>query len=364
MPKILIVDDVATNINILKEVLDNATTDIFFATNGVKALEVAESCIPDIILLDIMMPKMDGYDVCKQLKANLITKHIPVIFITALDDDDDETKGLKLGGVDYITKPINASIVQARVQTHLTLKQAQDDLEQKNIALEEESRLRDQVEHIIRHDLKTPLGGMIGFAQIMLDKELTVEKQRKFLQMIEDAGHKMLALIDNSLNLYKMEIGKYAYQADRIEIISILKKIVIETKSLADIQHIDIKIRLNTQNLTESDEFYVTGEHLLCYSLCANLCKNAIEASPQNGIVTIFLSHNKNNSSISLHNQGLVPVEIRDRFFERYITAGKFGGTGLGTYSAKLMTETQGGSIHFETEEALGTTVTVQLQKA
>ncbi len=361
MQKILIVDDIAVNIKILSEILNNATTDFFFATDGITALEIAASIIPDLIILDIMMPEMDGYEVCKRLKAEVITQNIPVIFLTTLDDDDDEAKGLALGVVDYINKPIRPAIVLARVNTHLKLKQARDEVVLKNIALEETAKLRDGVEHIIRHDLKTPINGIIGFARLLLEKEFTLEKQNQFLQMIENAGYQMLKLLNNSYNLYKMEMGKYQYQPDRMNLLPVLEKIIIETQSHASFQDLNVKMMLNDQLVTEKDTFFVVGEQLLCYAMFANLFKNAIEASPEGAVVTISLME-KDNPTVSIHNQGAVPKEIRDKFFDRYITSGKFGGTGLGTYSAKLMAETQGGSIQFETSEELGTTVTVVLQ--
>ena len=137
MPKILIVDDTPDSIKILMETLKNANYDILAATNGKRALEVATNQKPDLILLDIMMPEMDGYEVCEQLKSKTTTQNIPVIFITARDDEEDETKGLELGAVDYITKPISPLIVQARVKTHLKLKLAYDRLEQQNAILAE-----------------------------------------------------------------------------------------------------------------------------------------------------------------------------------------------------------------------------------
>ncbi len=128
-PSILIVDDIPTNIKVLGETL-KANYQIRLATNGRKALEIATSDNPpDLILLDIMMPEMNGFEVCKQLKESKKTRNIPVIFITAMDDERDETKGLELGAVDYITKPFSLPIVKARVKTHLELKRHRDILE-------------------------------------------------------------------------------------------------------------------------------------------------------------------------------------------------------------------------------------------
>lgn len=119
-PRILLVDDEPTNLQVLRQVLQNDYR-LLFATDGARALQVARDQRPDLILLDIMMPSMDGYDVCRALKLDIDTMPIPVIFVTALNDAQDETRGFDVGGVDYITKPISAPVVRARVRTHLSL---------------------------------------------------------------------------------------------------------------------------------------------------------------------------------------------------------------------------------------------------
>lgn len=133
---ILIVDDTPSNIDVLKELLSDYKRS--FALDGKKALERIRSNPPDLVLLDVMMPEMDGFEVCKRLKADDSTRDIPIIFITALDDPDSEVKGLELGAVDYISKPFQPAIVKSRVQTHLTLKRAKEVLDHHNAILEQE----------------------------------------------------------------------------------------------------------------------------------------------------------------------------------------------------------------------------------
>jgi PleD family two-component response regulator len=134
--KILIVDDTPTNIQILNELLTDEY-EIYFAVNGKDALQNAATVIPDMILLDIMMPEMDGYEVCRTLKKNRLLKDIPVIFITALNQADHETEGLELGAVDYITKPFNPAIVRLRVKNQIELKRHRDALALRNAELQE-----------------------------------------------------------------------------------------------------------------------------------------------------------------------------------------------------------------------------------
>ncbi|EDN65989.1 response regulator receiver protein [Beggiatoa sp. PS] len=129
MTTILIVDDSSENIELLMAVLNNIDYKFLTATTGKSAIEIVLSQKPDLILLDVVMPDMNGYEVCTILKANLTTKRIPIIFITAKDDEDDESKGFEVGAVDYITKPFRPTIIQARVKTHLKLKFAYEELE-------------------------------------------------------------------------------------------------------------------------------------------------------------------------------------------------------------------------------------------
>ena len=161
--KILIVDDTPANIQILNEVLQHDYA-IFFATNGLDALRIGQQEIPDLILLDIMMPEMDGYEVCTRFKADPRTHQIPVIFITAMSDEEDEAKGLECGAIDYITKPISPAIVTSRVRNHLELKGQRDALEElsmelvdKNRQLENERSLAHKVlENILPRQFELP----------------------------------------------------------------------------------------------------------------------------------------------------------------------------------------------------------------
>jgi DNA-binding response OmpR family regulator len=127
LPKILIVDDMPTNLRLIAGILGKENYQMHFAPDGAKALKMVEEVLPDLILLDIMMPKMDGMDVCRQIKSNKKLRNIPVIFLTAKDSDDDIIQGFEAGAVDYVTKPFNGVVLKARVSTHVELKLTRDD---------------------------------------------------------------------------------------------------------------------------------------------------------------------------------------------------------------------------------------------
>jgi len=165
--KILIVDDTPANIEILYKILQG-DYDIHFAKSGADGLRIANKETPDLILLDIMMPEMDGYQVCAALKGDPRTAGIPIIFVTAMGSDEDETKGLECGAIDYITKPISPPIVKARVKNHLELKRSRDLLEELTIALGEKNR---ELEVFAREDALTGLANRRHFNEV-LDAEI------------------------------------------------------------------------------------------------------------------------------------------------------------------------------------------------
>ncbi|MDH4321264.1 MAG: hybrid sensor histidine kinase/response regulator, partial [Desulfobulbaceae bacterium] len=361
-PKILIVDDVQDNITLLERILGSEYV-IISTTDGRLALSMAAALQPDIILLDIMMPDISGYEVCEKLKTNQHTRHIPVVFISALSEQEDETNGLALGAVDYIHKPIKGAIVRARIKNHLELARARKALEEKNRLLSETIELKDDIDRITRHDLKGPLNAIIGVPSFIKMADNLTDQQYRMLQLIETAGYKMLDMINLSLDLYKMEKGTYELDAKPIAVLDILHNIVNEqTLNDPTLQEL---IRVTPPADMEQDvSFLLSGDNLLCYSLFANLIKNSIEANPDRQPITISLTRIQGMGAIGIHNYGSVPEEIRSRFFEKDVTAGKKGGTGLGTYSAALIAKTQNGEITLDTSVPGETTVTVLLPLA
>jgi len=175
--KILIIDDTPANIQILNEVLQGAYV-IFFATSGADGIRLAQREEPDLILLDIMMPEMDGYEVCARIKSDPRTRQIPVIFITAMGSAEDEAKGLEAGAIDYITKPVSPPIVKARVKNHLELKQHRDDLSKLTVELDQKNR---ELSMLARHDALTGLANRRYFNEV-LDAE--INRARRFSQLL------------------------------------------------------------------------------------------------------------------------------------------------------------------------------------
>jgi signal transduction histidine kinase len=200
---LLIVDDVPTNLKLLLNVLRHLDFTVQIAQDGEDALEQIDYAKPDIILLDVMMPGIDGFETCRRLKADEETRDIPVIFMTALSETVDKVKGFEIGAVDYVTKPVQAEEVLARVTTHLKLRKQQKWLEQQKQELQQQNSELESFAHTVAHDLKNPLNTIYGLSGLLVDDldELSKPKMQKYLNTIEEASIKMSHIIDALLLL-------------------------------------------------------------------------------------------------------------------------------------------------------------------
>lgn len=369
--KILIVDDETANLKLMRQVL-RGEYDLIFSKEGPAALELALQQ-PDLILLDIMMPEMNGFEVCRRLKSEASTREIPIIFITAKGDLQDELEGFALGAVDYITKPISPPIVKARVQTHLLLRNAFQKLAAQNAAMVEAEQLRRDIERITRHDLKSPLNGLIGFTDLLMIDGRLQPDQMELAKIVKDLGFRVLNLVNLSLGLFKMEQGTYLLESQEVNMVPLVERVLGDVGEKLQRQKLDTQVLLQQRPVLPGDRFTVFGEELLCYSILINLITNALEAAPKGSTLTITMGRDAesvdakgidNMAEMTIHNGGAVPLGIRKRFFEKYATEGKKYGTGLGTYSAKLITETQKGTLRMATSETEGTTLYITLPKS
>ncbi|MEI8395434.1 MAG: response regulator [Rhodospirillaceae bacterium] len=357
---ILVVDDLRLNLAIIKSTLSRDYL-VKEASNGKQALDIVGSGEPpDLILLDIMMDGMDGYEVCRALKSNEASRDIPVIFLTVMDEAEDEARGFEIGAVDYIFKPIKPSILLARLRTHLALADAIKQLALQNKELIDTARLREDVESITRHDLKSPLGVVIGMPQLMLMQDDLSEGQRENIALILEAGFRMLGMINRSLDMFKMESGNYDFRPWPVDVVAVIREVLTELGPFITSKKLKFDIKVDNQGANENGLIYVMAERLLCHSMFSNLCKNAVESSSEGD--TIYITVTPGTAvNVSIDNTGEVPEEIRDRFFEKFVTSGKRGGTGLGTYSALLIAKTHKGSIELDTSVCGRTRVSVIL---
>lgn len=221
--------------------------------------------------------------------------------------------------------------------------------------------LKSDVSRIMHHDLKSPLNGIMGMGQLLLLDDNLTQAQRDDLGLILDSGYRMGNQINQSLNLYKMETGTYELNPERVDILGIFRRLLHAMRHDAAAKQVEFKVSVNGKPMEESHYVGVRGESMLSHTMLANLLTNALEACPVKTTIAITLTEASGLLTVAINNAGVVHEDVRDTFFGKYVTYGKVGGTGLGTYSAKLMAEIQEGIIAMETSEQTGTTVTIQL---
>jgi two-component system sensor histidine kinase/response regulator len=366
---LLAIDDVPDNLDVLVELLGDEYL-VKVATSGERALKSLESGkIPDLILLDVMMPEMDGFEVCRRIKANPVTAGIPVIFLTAMSEAADVTRGFELGAVDFVSKPADPPILRARIRTHLSLRRSMDEIKRTHAELKEQHailadnlRLREDVDRISRHDMKNPIGGIINYASMLLEDATLNEDQKAVIRDMEQSAYGVLNMVNLSLDLYRMEQGSYEFNPVRVNLRPLFDRIIREKQSELDSRQLSHVLLVDGKDSDREAPFYVLGDELLCYSMFGNLFKNAIEASTDGDEIRIDLREEETAANIVMINRGAVPHRIRASFFDKYVTADKTGGTGFGTFSARLIAITQLGNITMQaSDEDNNTTISVTL---
>ena len=224
-------------------------------------------------------------------------------------------------------------------------------------------QVREDVERLMRHELKAPLNAIINIPRLLLDDDNLTPEQVDLLKDAEHAGLRMLKTINFSLELYKLETGTYQLQGQQVDLLSIAARALGDVRHDVTKQSVACQLLQDGQPVDSTASFSLCSEDALCYNLLANLIKNAVEASPPGQTVTVDIQTGTSQITIEIHNWGCIPEAIRANFFDKYATHGKQSGTGLGTYAAKLIAETLGGSISFQTDETQGTTLWVSLPR-
>ncbi len=229
-------------------------------------------------------------------------------------------------------------------------------------SLREAIRVREEVERIARHDLKTPLTSMAATPAMLRALRTPSAQEEQLLKMIEHAAVRVLSMVNLSLDMYRMEQGHYALKAQPLDLAQVVHSVLADLKSHAQAKSVHLALEKPDTPLV------ALGEELLCYSIVANLAKNAVEAAADGSTVQLRLcgvaasgTGGESGACLSIHNQGAVPESIRHLFFEKYTTAGKASGTGLGAYSARLMARVQQGDVHMHSNAVDGTTLTLRL---
>ncbi len=377
-PFILVVDDKAKNLQLVGSLLEDQGYDIAFAKSGQRALELADQDPPDLILLDVMMPGMDGYEVCTKLKQNNALASIPVIFLTAKTETEDIVQAFESGGVDYVTKPFRTGELIARVATQLNLKQARErlklsneELSVRNEELKVLNKKKSEFMGIAAHDLKNPLVAIAGLSGVVKDmvedgndpNNRLDEEALEMVQGIEKASTHMFSIVNNLLNTEALESGHVQLHKEKCD----LQKIVSEVVKLGREQVAGKKIELIVESTGET---IVLADPGRLREVVDNLISNAIKFSPCEKRVWVNMSaggeaNNFIRCSVKDEGPGLKPDEMGKLFgkFQK-LSARPTGGetsTGLGLSIVKQLIDLHNGRIWAESEYGRGCTFIFEL---
>ncbi len=362
IPKVLIVDDHPVNLRMIGRNLKREGIKALFATSGKQSLTTASREIPDLILLDIMMPEMDGYEVFHYLKMNPKTSGIPIIFLTAKINIDDVLKAFQMGAVDYITKPFNLDELLARVMTQLRLKFFRDEIESKNNLLDRMNSEKNEILTIAAHDLKNPLFNISMLSKMIRDEEaLTPEEIYEYSNDIVQTSDRMLGLISNLIDINALDEGKVKIFIEPIIISKPLINAVQTFEKRAAAKNIRLKHRIEIEGLV------VDADRIAISQVLENLISNAIKFSPQGKEVIVSLSENGEYARIEVEDQGPgISDEDKKRLFNKFSKlsakpTGDENSTGLGLSIVKRYVEEMYGHIGCNTELGRGTTFYVDI---
>jgi two-component system, sensor histidine kinase and response regulator len=358
-PILLVVDDVATNIDILLGALSEDYI-VRVATDGADALDSVKRAIPDLILMDVMMPGMDGFEVCRRLKDDPTTHDIPIIFITALNDTIDKVKGFSVGGVDYVTKPFQPDEVRARVDAHLEINRQKYKLQQSYDKLRETEIQRDSLVHMIVHDMRSPLFVILGNLEIAEMKPLP-DGMATCIGRAMSASYLLMEMISTLLDVSKMEAGQMTLEFSEVY----MRDMVMETIQMLEPLQGQRRLTLTAPEEMEA----ITGDTRLIRRVLQNLIGNALKFTDKDkGIITVCIEiATKDKMRVSVvDNGGGIPLEYREKVFDKFCQVathkqGQGHSTGLGLTFCKLAVEAHGGRIGLESEVGGGSTFWFEL---
>jgi len=336
---ILIVDDTPANVLLLEKMLTQRGYKTQSVMIGKLALEAARAEPPDLILLDIAMPEMNGFEVCEQFKADSMLKEIPIIFISALHETIDKVKAFSAGGVDYVTKPFQFEEVYARIQTHLQLRRLE--------------KLRDDLTHMVVHDLRNPLSVIFGFLDIVeIHPDQLTSSARTFLPLARHCAEEMFAMIGSILDVSKMGAGEMKLQSVPCDLAALIGDVLATMPPPA--AHRTVTLTPPTSSPT------VTADVGLIRRVLQNLLSNALKHTPAGGDVRIDITSSCNEVQVNVTDigPGIAP-EYHQRIFEKFSqieNGNNCMGTGLGLTFCKLAVEAHGGRIGLKSEVNKGST--------
>jgi signal transduction histidine kinase len=366
---LLVVDDDANNRDVLSRRLTHQGHVVKTADSGREALELMRGTAFDLVLLDIMMPDMDGYEVLGQIKADGLLQHIPVIMISALNELQSVVRCIEIGAEDYLAKPFDPTLLKARIGACLEKKRGRDretrllqEVQENYKRLQELEKLRDDMRNMIVHDLRTPLTAVIVGVQMLGSHGELSPTQQDMVSIAAGGGNTLLGMINDLLDVEKMEAGSTQLHYEALSAEDLVTGAIAQVAMLAEIERTEL-----VTDIAPGMSTFAGDENKLSRTL-VNLIGNAIKFT-RAGTVTITAAREGENIRFAVRDTGPgIPLEAFERVFEKFgqLDAHSKVGTGLGLAFCKLAVEAHGGQIKVESTLGAGSTFsfTVPLQPA
>jgi two-component system sensor histidine kinase/response regulator len=357
---VLIVDDAPQNLHMLNAILKAEGYQVAAARSGQQALQVLGRLRPDLILLDVMMDGIDGYETCRQIRANADTADIPIIFLTARDESGDVLQGFEAGAVDYITKPYNGPELLARVRTHTMLQRTRKALQNHVLALQQLNAEKTEFLSIASHDLKNPLGIVAGAAEMLLANPSRPEDVEDYAHLIHSSSQRMLAIVSNLLDINRLEQGRLSTHPRSIMLAQVLDAVIEGNMIAADRKNIQLEVLLPPAIELETDPS-------LLQQIIDNLLSNAIKYSPPHRAIQLQVEAYEEALEVRIRDQGPgISRADQARLFQKFVrlSARPTGGehsNGLGLYIAHRLAGLLGGELRCESNAGQGATFVLAL---
>jgi len=345
--RILAVDDDRINLRIIGGILRNEGYELAEAASGEQALEVYKTFQPNLVLLDVMMPGIDGFATCRTLKKTYGDKCAPVIFVTAKSEADDVVMGFDAGGVDYLTKPFRPKEVVARIRTHLSNQQLVEQQKDLVAQLSKANAAKDRFLGMCAHDLRNPLSSIRGLAELMDENAIGIltPEQREIVQTIHGASQSMLQLVNELLDVATIEAGHLKLEKTPTNIVEIVERSVHLSNIEAAKKNTKIElVKLPTDPIVEVDSNKIR-------QVVDNLINNAVKYSPRGSIITVLIHSNGTVAGFAVRDSGPgIPENERHKLFKDYgrLSTQPTGGeksTGLGLAICRKIVEAHDGTI-------------------
>jgi len=347
-PTVMIIEDTVMHIEILQEILHREGYRVVVFRDGPSALATAEKSQPDIVLLDVMMPGMDGIEVCRRMKEDPVLRDVPVIFLSVLNDHETRLEGFEAGAVDYIGKPFDSHEVLARVNAHVELRAKERELSAAYRMLKEQEQLRDSLVHMTIHDLRSPLAVLKSTLRFLRTENLSPDGTEAIDQS-DDAVRNMMEMVSLVLDVNRLESGTLQPRLGSADINTQLQMEVGRMRGVAGSRILSLA-PLAVRRPVICDE-------RLIGRVLQNLVSNAIRhTSPETGEITVSVEETDQEVTVRVRDNGSgIPKEFHEIIFDKYRQVeAKEHTSGLGLAFCKLVIDAHHGSIGVESEPGRG----------